>query len=479
VKVSSTELPSRQVSLAIEVEQDRLDRAMNDAFRRLAGRVDVPGFRRGKAPRSMVERMIGRERIVEEALDHLLPEVVSEAIEQEKVEPYTRPRVESVEFDPLRLKAVVGLAPKIELGDYKTSLRVPAEEANVGDEQIDSVVQRLRDSYAQWAPVERPVQLGDRVGIDLHATVEGVDKALLDSKEAEYVVDPEGAQPAPGFAEQLVGLSPGSQKTFTVAMPEDYRDADVAGKPAVFDVNLHWVKERELPELDDAFAQQLGEYSDVAGLRTAIEAQLRQREEERVREALEEAVMSKLVEISTIEFPPQLAEHQAQHMLETFVKNVEQQGLQLQQYLRLVGKEQDTFEQEIRTEAESRVRRSLALEAFAEAEQIGVEQQEIEEEVHRAAAGSDEPDAVEKLALANPTTMQRVQEVARERKAMARLIEVATGDGRNGEAAGKSEKASKRKEKPAERAETTDTGSQSPEAEASAVAGAEEERGTA
>src|SRR5437016_14609558 len=138
---------------------------MDEAFRRLAGRVDVPGFRRGRAPRSMVERMIGRERIVDEALEQLLPAVVSEAMEQEKVEPYTRPRVESVEFDPLRVTAVVGLAPKVELGDYKGSLRVDSEQPEVSDEQIDTVIQRIRDSYAQWAPVERAVQLGDRVAL--------------------------------------------------------------------------------------------------------------------------------------------------------------------------------------------------------------------------------------------------------------------------------------------------------------------------
>src|SRR5690349_25100509 len=127
-----------------------MDRAVDDAYRRLAGRVDVPGFRRGKAPRSMLERMIGRDRIVEEALDHLVPEVVSEAMEQEKVEPYTRPRVESIEFEPLRLKAVVPLAPKVELGDYKDSLRVTRDEPKVGETEIDGVIQRVRESYAQW-----------------------------------------------------------------------------------------------------------------------------------------------------------------------------------------------------------------------------------------------------------------------------------------------------------------------------------------
>ncbi|HEY2594355.1 MAG TPA: trigger factor family protein, partial [Chloroflexota bacterium] len=145
MKVASTELPPRQVSLDIEVDKDRLDRAIDDAYRRLAVRVDVPGFRRGKAPRPMVERMLGRDRIVEEALDKLVPEIVTEAMEQEKVEPYTRPRVESIEFDPLRLKAVIGLAPKVELGDYKDALRITPEEPNVGDQQVDDVITRLRE----------------------------------------------------------------------------------------------------------------------------------------------------------------------------------------------------------------------------------------------------------------------------------------------------------------------------------------------
>jgi trigger factor len=480
VKVSSAELPPRQLSLDIEVEQERLDRAMDEAYRRLAVRVDVPGFRRGKAPRSMVERMIGRDRIAEEALDKLVPEVVSEAIEQEKIEPYTRPRVESIEFDPLRLKAIVGLAPKVELGDYKDQLRVPSAQPAVGDEQVDAVILRLRESHAQWAPVERPVQTGDRVGLDLRATVEGLAKPLLDSKEAEYVVDAAGAQPAPGFADQLVGARAGEQKTFTLTMPDDYRDKDVAGKPAEFTVDVHWAKERELPALDDDFVQQVGEYTDVAALRTAVETQLREREETRVREQLEEAAVSKLVEISSIEFPPQLIDHQAQHMLETFTRNVEQQGLQLQQYLRLVGKEQEMFEQEIRTEAETRVRRSLALDAFADAEKIDVEQHEVADEVHRAAAGSDadKTAAVEQLALSNPTTLQRVQEVTRERKAMARLLRLATGDGLDGTVGDTSIKTDASEENATAPAETADTEPQSGAAQLSAAPVAEEDRGT-
>src|SRR5207253_708253 len=255
---------------------------------------------------------------------------------------------------------------------------------------------------------------------------EGESRPLLDSKDAEYVVDVEGAQPAPGFAEQLIGMSPGEQKTFTLALPEDYRDQERAGKPAEFQVSLHSVKERELPEVDDEFAQQVGEYTDVAGLRTAVESQLRTREEERVREQLEQAAMTKLVEISSIEFPPQLLEHQAQHMLETFTRNMERQGLQMAQYLRLVGKERDTFEQEMRTQAESRIRRSLALDAFADAEKIGEQ---------------------------HPTSEAEAE--SRETRALARLVELATGDGRNG-----GESSQKRGEKTAERRKTSDTETQ-------------------
>ena len=429
MKVSTTQLPPRQVSLAIEVEDERFQRAVEDAYRRLAGRVDVPGFRRGKAPRQMVERYLGRDRVIEDALDRLVPEVVNEAIKQEGVEAFTRPRVESIDLDPLRVKATVPLAPRVELGDYKSQVRVPTEEPAIDPEQVDSVIERLRESHAQWVPVERAVQIGDRVGIDLHGVVSESGRELLDSKDAEYVVDPEGAQPAPGFAEHLVGTSAGEEKSFALTLPDDYRDEDLRGQPVDFTVKLHWVKAKELPPIDDELAQQVGDYPDVGTLRTTIAGQLREREEERIRQQLETSALDKLVEISTVEFPPQLIEHQTDHMLEQFARNVEQQGLQLEQYLRLTGKDADGFRQEVRGEAETRVRRSLALDAFADAEQINVEDQEVEDEVRRAAAGASESDAVERLALANPNTLARVREVTRERKALARLVSLATADG--------------------------------------------------
>jgi trigger factor len=235
-------------------------------------------------------------------------------------------------------------------------------------------------------------------------------------------------------------MTPDGTRTFTLSMADDYRDKNVAGKPAQFEVTLHWVKERELPALDDEFAQQVGDYSDVAGLRSAIQAQIKQREEDRVREKLEEDAVARLVEISSIEFPPQLVDNQAEYMLASFKNSVERQGLQLNQYLRMLGKELDAFEQEIRAEAEARVRRTLALDAFATAEHIDGEDQTTQ-------ADAD----------------------ARSTRALARLVELATGIGQNGESGSKNA---------ADQANTSDTGIQTPAADATAST-SEEDPGTA
>lgn len=426
MKVTATDLPPRQVVLEIEVEQDRFDRAMDQAFRRIAGRVRVPGFRPGKAPRQLIERQVGRQAIVEDAVEHLAPDVVNEAIRQENIEPYSRPRVDIQSVEPLTVKATVPLAPTITLGDL-ASVSIPREDVSVQADQVDAVVDRLRESYAQWVPVERPVQVGDRVTLDLRGTVVDGLTTLMDSKDAEYVVDPRGPQPAVGFAAQMEGMREGEEKSFTLNVPDDYRDRDVAGKPVLFRVTLHGIKEKQLPDLDDAFAQQAGEYTNLAGLREAVEKQLREREEERVRRERETGALDRLVEVSSIEVAPQLVESQTRLMLEEFGQNVERQGLKLEQYLRFVGKQPDDFVAEMRTEAEQRVKRSLALDAFAHAQQIEAQPEEVEAELKAATAALPNPREFEVAARANPETMQRIHGVVRERKALARLAEHALG----------------------------------------------------
>ncbi len=466
MKVTTSEVPPRQIALDIEIEQERLERAIDEAFRRLGTRVNVPGFRKGKAPRSLVERMLGRDTVVEDALDHLVPQIVSDAIEEQKLEPYDRPRVESIEFEPLRVRAVVPLEPRVSLGDYK-ALRVPREDVRVDDEQVSSVINRLRESYAQWVPADRPARSADRVGLDVKAETVDSGRVVVDSKDAEYVVDPEAVQPAPGFAEAIAGMKPGDEKTVTLSFAEDYRDKALAGQPVVFSIKLHDVKEKQLPEVDDTFAQQVGEYADAAALHAAIEAQIREREEGRIRQQVEEAALDKLVEISDVQVPPQVIEHQAQHLADSFARTVEQQGLKLDQYLSLTGKDEQVFRQEVTTEAERRVRRSLALDAFAEAERIAVDPAEVEAEIRNASAATPEAASTQELALANPQTKARVEGVLRERKALESLVQLATN------AADGAKPARSRKSTPA-KSGSTDTGNEKEKQAVSAAGDAEE-----
>lgn len=428
MKVSSTELPPRQVSLEIEVEQERVDREMDLAFRRLAGRVNVPGFRKGKAPRPLVERMVGHEAIVEDALEHLVPVIVTEAIDQEKVEPFGRPSIDSIEVGPLRVKATVPLAPHIELGPYGEQLRIDREEVDIRPEQVDEVIERLRASFAQWVPVERTVQMGDRISMDVKGEALNPSHPYVDTQDAEFEVKSDGPEPAPGFAEQLIGMAPGEEKVFNLPLAADEPDETLQNREIAFTVKVNWVKEKQLPEVDDAFAQQVGEHADVAALRSAIEQQLHDRETSRIQDARENAALDKLVELSTVEVAPQVIDVQTQRMVENFASTMERQGLKLDQYLQFTGRTEVELRTEMRERAAAQVRRGLALDTFADAEKVTVDPSEVEAEVRAAAARTPEPEATATAALANAETIRRVEDALRERKAMARLVSLALGE---------------------------------------------------
>jgi trigger factor len=420
VKVATQEIENSQVVLDIQVEDERLQKAVDQAYRRIVNRINVPGFRKGKAPRALVERMVGREALIEDAVEHLVPEVVEAAVKEQEIKMVARPKLEVVSTEPLQVKATVPVQPKVELGDYH-ALEIPREEAVVEDERVDSVIQRVREQNATWEPVERPVALGDRVAIDLHGEAE--DKVLVDSTDAEYIVDPEGAAPAPGFADQLVGMEAEDERSFELTLPEDYRDRAVAGKPARFTVRLHWVKERRLPELDDEFASTVGtEYESMDQLRENVRNQLLEREREGRRTAHEEAVIQAVIDQAKVELPPQLVEEEAQRILDNLARTLEGQGIPIEQYLRFTNKSEAEFRAELMTQGERSVRRSEVLEAVARAEGIEATDEEIRAEIGQVA----EPAEAERL-LGRPDAKERIAAVLRRRKAARYLLKTVGG----------------------------------------------------
>ena len=258
MKVAAQEIEHSQVVLDIEVEDERLERAVDQAYKRIVQRINVPGFRKGKAPRALVERMVGREALVEDAVEQLVPQVVEDAVKQQELVMVARLRqndLEVVSMQPLQIKATVPVKPKVELGDYK-SLKIEATPAEVTDEQVDAVVNRLRESHATWEPVERAAELGDRVAIDVLA--KAGETTVMESKDAEYVISEDGPQPAEGFAQALVGMQAEESKTVTLKLPEEHRNKELAGQDAEFELTVHWVKAKILPELDDELPSTVG-----------------------------------------------------------------------------------------------------------------------------------------------------------------------------------------------------------------------------
>src|SRR5919199_172604 len=198
--------------LEVEVEEERVERALDQAYKRIAQRVKVPGFRPGRAPRPLVERMVGREAILEDAVEHLVPEVYRNVVEEQQIKASGQPSLEVTSTEPLHFKATVPLEPSVQLGDYR-SIEVALEPIIADDASVDEVIDRLRENHATWAPVERAAQIGDRVGIDVTAT--RGERSIMDTKDAEFVVDPDGPEPATGFSEQIVGMESGQQRNFT------------------------------------------------------------------------------------------------------------------------------------------------------------------------------------------------------------------------------------------------------------------------
>ncbi len=369
----------RQTVLHIELEDADLAPYLDRGYRRVVQRVMIPGFRKGKAPRQIVERYFGREGLLNEVLDFMLPDVTNRAITAQSLDAGGLPKMELLDLNPVTVKATVPLKPEIDLGNYR-DIRVPMEPVNITEEDIQERLQRLREGLASWEPVERPVQIGDMVTLDARATVE--DQTIMDDEDALFVPEKDGKRPFPGFSEQIVGLEKGQTREFTIHVPEDYAGKSIAGKEAHFTVTVTDIKEKKLPELDDEFAKSVGEgYDSLAALREAVEKELRQEAERQRTDEYREAVMKALLERAKINLPPLIIEHEMEHMEADQEDVLDRARISKEDYLRYVGKTEEEQKEEMRQHAIERVNRTFLLSRVAEVEGITVPDEEVEERV--------------------------------------------------------------------------------------------------
>jgi len=424
VKVTATPIEQSQIVLEIEVDQDQVDRALDQAYRRSANRVKVPGFRPGKAPRHLVERMIGTEALLDDAVQQLVPQVFQDALEEQQLVPSARPRLEVVSIDPLQVKATVPVQPEVKLGEYR-ALRVPRPEVNITDEQVNDVLDRLRQANAEWAPVERPAQAADLVGIDV--VVKDGDEEVITANDAEFIVDPEGANPVPEFSQHLVNQAAGSEVSYTVTVPEDDQSERLRGKSVDVTTKVNWVKEKQLPELDDAFAATVGEYETLDALKDEIRTDLQTREGDAAKTGHQEEVIKSVVDAAEMEIPPQMIEERADELFHELERALGAQGIPIQQYMNVASESEESFRSDLLERGERSVRRALVLDAVAKSEAIEIPDSDIRAELEQAVANDKNGEKLVEQAMQREDTRERIAAVLRERQAIAFLVDIATG----------------------------------------------------
>jgi trigger factor len=427
--ITQEEIVDSQAVIHIELEDPDLDPYLNQGYQRVVQRIVIPGFRKGKAPRRIVENFVGRESLLSEVIDTMVYEVTDKVIEEQKLEASGLPKIEDLELDPFTFKAVVPLRPEVDLGDY-LSLRVPYEPEEVSEEDIEGRLDELRQSLATWEPVERPVELGDLVTVGIKGSVEG--NQFMEEDDTTYFLDSDSTNPVPGFSQKMEGLEAEQQHEFTIEIPEDYQDTAMAGKEASFSVDLKDIKERILPELDDEFAKGLPEaYESVEVLRAEVEKGLTDEATNRSDRQYEDDVVKAMLDGTTMELSPVMLDHEIEHIEEDQNRLFEQLNIRRDDYLRSIGTSYTDQMAQARTEAEQRIRRTFALNKLGDLENIEVSEDELDERVQEL-LGQDPEGMAERLQQIEEQK-ESIERMLKYEKTVALLVSVAKGEAESSE----------------------------------------------
>jgi trigger factor len=393
--VTATPAPKSSILLEIEVPADRLDRAVRDATQRLSRRTRVAGFRPGKAPRPILERVLGPGAILDEAVEHLVQDAYRDAIVEQGIVPLTNADVEVVEAEegkPLRFKATVQVRPEVQLGDYGNFNFAPEIET-VDATKVDNVIEELRDQNATLAAVEdRAAKDGDWAVIGFAGTRDGVPFEGGTSDRMPLVIGEDRL--IPGFEANLVGLRPGESTEFDITFPDDYPEESLAGQEAHFAVDLKELREKILPAADDAFAQNMGDYADMAALRDDIDQRLKRNALDRARHEFADKIIEYAVANATIELPDILVDQEVEVMHDEFRSTLARQGIAEAAYLKATGQTEADLHTEFRPRAEHRTKVLLTLTEIAKVEGIDVPDGDVEEQVELARARYNDPKTI-------------------------------------------------------------------------------------
>ena len=417
-------LENNMARLTIEVAAEELEKAIESAYQKNKGKISLPGFRKGKAPRRMLEQMYGKEIFYEDAANELIPDAYEAAYDECGEEIVSSPKIDVVQLEagkPFIFTAEVALKPEAVLGQYK-GIKVDKVDAEVTEEEITAEIDREREKNSRTVDVtDRAIREGDIATIDFEGFVDG--EAFEGGKGSDYPLTIGSHTFIPGFEEELIGAEAGQEKEVNVTFPEDYQAAELAGNPAVFKSVVKRLQEKQLPELDDDFVGEVSEESDtVEEYRTEIRNKLADRKTAEAKNAREEAVIDAIIANAQMEIPEPMIETQQRQMVQEYAQRMQSQGISMEQYMQFTGMTREMLLEQVKPQVLKRIQSRLVLEAVAEAENIEVTEEEVNEELKKMGeAYQMEIDKVEEFLGENGRT--QVKEDIRVRKAAELVVE--------------------------------------------------------
>ena len=380
-------LEKNMAKLTIEVSAEEFEKAMNGAYQKQKSKINMPGFRKGKAPRAMIEKMYGAGIFYEEAANAIIPEAYAKAAEESGLEIVSQPDIDIVQIEKGKafiFTAEVAVKPEVTLGEYK-GIQVPKKSVEVTEEEVNDEIARVREQNSRTIVVEdRAAQNGDMTVIDFEGFMDGV--AFEGGKGTDYPLTLGSHSFIDTFEDQLVGKNVGEEVEVNVTFPEEYQAKELAGKPAMFKVTIKEIKAKELPALDDEFAQDVSEFETLAEYREDVKKNLEGRKATAIQREKEEAVVAKVVENATMEVPEPMIAAEVRRMADEFSQRIQAQGLSLEQYFQFTGLTANKFMEDLKPQALKRIESRLVLEAVVKAENIQASEEDIEKEIADMAA---------------------------------------------------------------------------------------------
>ena len=387
MSVQVENLEHNMAKLTIEVAAEELEKALDSAYQKQKKQISVPGFRKGKVPRAMIEKMYGAGVFYEDAANILMQQTYAGAVDESGVDIVSRPTVEVTQIEkgqPFIYTAEVAVRPEVTLGKYM-GVTVTKIDTSVSDEEVDAELENQRNKNARTVTVtDRPVAEGDTAVIDFEGFVDGV--AFDGGKGENHPLEIGSHTFIDTFEDQLVGKNTGDEVEVNVTFPEQYQAADLAGKPATFKVKINEIKAKELPELDDEFAQDVSEFDTLAEYKESLKKNLEEKKENEAKRTKEDEAVQKIIDKSKMDIPEAMIDTQCETMIEEFAQRIAQSGLSMDQYLQFSGLTVDGLKEQVRPEALSRIQASLVLEQIAKDENIEVSDEDVNAEIEKMAA---------------------------------------------------------------------------------------------